>query len=99
MLFPHSCSVTSGRRSSRWTAAQFGYGRRSLAATVPAPEACSVIGKFTTNFAQTRFNNANLNTVKGISAALSGSPSVSQTISLARAAIQLAQSVIASYQK
>jgi RHS repeat-associated protein len=59
----------------------------------------SVIGNFTTNFAQTRFNNANLNTVKGISAALSGSPSVSQTISLARAAIQLAQSVIASYQK
>jgi hypothetical protein len=32
---PHtSCSVTPGRRSSRWIAAQFGRGRDSLAAIV-----------------------------------------------------------------
>ena len=62
----------------------------------------SVVGNFTANFAQTQFNNANfnLNTARGISAALSmGSPSVSQTIVLAKAAIQLAKSVIASYGK
>jgi RHS repeat-associated protein len=59
----------------------------------------SLVGNFTATFAQSRFNSVNLNTVKGISSALSGSPSVSQTISLAKAAIQLAQSVIASYQK
>jgi RHS repeat-associated protein len=60
-------------------------------------------GNYATTYVQTQANNAglgnyNLSTVGGISAALQYSaPSLSTTIALAKAAISLAQSVIASY--
>jgi RHS repeat-associated protein len=63
----------------------------------------TVSGNFTTTYAQTQVNNANLgrfnlSTVGGISYALSmSSPSLATTIAIAQAAISLAQSVIASY--
>lgn len=63
----------------------------------------SFVGNFATNYAQTQFNNPNLGSSRNygsvasaLSMALPGS-SLSTTISIAQAAIQLAQSVIASY--
>jgi RHS repeat-associated protein len=60
----------------------------------------SFVGNFATNYAQTQFNNLNLGSTRNYASALSmalpGS-SLSTTISIAQAAIQLAQSVIASY--
>jgi RHS repeat-associated protein len=60
----------------------------------------SVVGNFATNYAQTQFNNLNLSSTRtyasALSMALPGS-SLSTTINIAQAAIQLAQSVIASY--
>ena len=60
----------------------------------------SFVGNFATNYAQTQFNNLNLGSTRNYASALSmalpGS-SLSTTISIAQAAIHLAQSVIASY--
>jgi hypothetical protein len=60
----------------------------------------SFVGNFTTSYAQTQFNSLNLGSTRNyagaLSMALSGS-SLATTVSIARAAIQLAQSVIASY--
>jgi hypothetical protein len=63
----------------------------------------SVVGNFATNYAQTQFNNfvsgstRNYGSVaSALSMALPGS-NLSTTISIAQAAIQLAQSAIASY--
>jgi RHS repeat-associated protein len=63
----------------------------------------SFVGNFATNYVQGRIGNANVTSIggyQGISTALSMSQpgsSVSLTISLAKAAIQLAQVVIAAY--
>jgi RHS repeat-associated protein len=57
-------------------------------------------GNFAASYVQTQFSpsNYNLNSARGISTALSmNSPSLSTTITLAKAAISLAQSVIASH--